>query len=160
VIDDNAPCVDVIDRDVEEALDLLAVQVHGHDTVGPRRGDEVRDKLGGDGNARAMLPTVLTRIAEVRDHGRHSGRRGALDALDQHEELHQVLVDRRTGRLDDEDVLAAEVLHQLDGDLTIREARDLRPPRLGAEVSADVRGELRVGIPVQDDELLIDVVDH
>ena len=40
--------VEVVDGNVEEALDLGGVQVHGDDLVGARRGEHVGHELGGD----------------------------------------------------------------------------------------------------------------
>ena len=51
----------VVDRDVEEALDLARVEVHREDAVGARRLDHLRDELRGDPLARPGL-LVLARV--------------------------------------------------------------------------------------------------
>ena len=103
---------EVVDRDVEEALDLERVQVHRQDPVGARRGQEVGHQLGGDGDARLVL-LVLPRVAEVRHHRGDARRRGAPERVEQDQELHHVVVDRRARRLNHEDVGAPDVLVDL-----------------------------------------------
>ena len=58
--------------------------------------------------------------------------------VDQNQQLHDVAVHRRPGRLDDEHVAAADVLVQLDADLAVREIGDLD----GGERDAEVVGDL------------------
>src|SRR4029079_5939246 len=69
-------------------------------------------------------------------------------------QFHDRLVDRVTGRLDDEDVLLADVLQDLDEDVLRGELEDLELARLGAEVAADLPGEVRVRVAVVDLELV------
>ena len=79
---------------------------------------QVGHELGGDRHARLRLP-VLPGVAVVRHHGRDAAGRRALERVDHDQQLHQVVVHRRAGRLDDEDVLAAHVLVDLDVDLAV-----------------------------------------
>ena len=60
---------EVVDRDVEEALDLGGVQVDAEHAVGARGRDQVGDQLGGDRDARLVLP-VLPGVAVVREDRR------------------------------------------------------------------------------------------
>jgi len=95
--------VQVVDGDVEEALDLRGVQVHGDDVVAAGGLQHVRDELGGDGGARLVL-LVLARVGEVGDHGGDAARGGGLARVDHDEELHEAVVDfARGGGLEDED---------------------------------------------------------
>ena len=95
--------VQVVDGDVEEALDLRGVQVHGDDVVAAGRLQHVRDELGRDGRARLVL-LVLARVREVGDDGGDAARRGRLAGVDHDEELHEAVVDFARGRgLEDED---------------------------------------------------------
>ena len=52
---------EVIDRDVEEALDLRGVQVHRQDAVGARGRQQVRHELGRDRHARLVLLVLPAR---------------------------------------------------------------------------------------------------
>ena len=113
--------VEVVGRDIEEALDLPGVQVNREDPVGAGVGDQVGDQLGGDRRARAGL-AVLPGVAEVGDHRGDALGRGAPQRVDADQQLHQVVVGREAGRLQQEDILAAHVLVDLDEDLVVGEA--------------------------------------
>ena len=65
-----------------------------------------------------------------------------LQAVDQDQQLHQVLVDRMAGRLDDEAVAPAHVLLQLDDQLAVGE--QLGPPaaQRDLQVVADLLRQL------------------
>ncbi len=110
----------VIDRDIEKTGDLLGVQVHGEDAVDAGGGEQVGDELGRDRHA-GLVFAILPGVAEKRDHRRDARRAGPPRRIDHDEQLHQVLVRRRAGRLDDEDVPPADVFVDLDEGLAIRE---------------------------------------
>ena len=59
----------VVDGDVEEALDLLGMQVNGQHTVHTHAGEEVGDDLGGDGHTSGADAAVPTGITKVGDNG-------------------------------------------------------------------------------------------
>ena len=111
----------IVGRNVEEALDLTGVQIEREHAVGAGLDDHIGDELGRDRRARARLP-VLSRIAEIGNDRGDAPRRGALQRIDDDEQLHQMVVGGRGGRLDDEHVLAADVLLHLDEDLHVGEA--------------------------------------
>src|SRR4029079_6246612 len=110
--------IEVVGGDVEEALDLAGVEIEGEGAVGAGAGDEVGDELGGNRRAGAGF-AVLPGIAEIGDHRRDALGRGAAQGIDDYEELHQVVVGGVAGRLDDEDVLTADVFHHLDEDFLV-----------------------------------------
>src|SRR5690606_32872822 len=58
----------VINRNVEEALDLFCMQVNGQNTVNANAGEEISDNFGSDWHTRGTDTTVLTSIAEVRNN--------------------------------------------------------------------------------------------
>ena len=130
--------VQVIDRDVEEALDLGRVQVEREDAVGPGAGDQVGDQLRRDRHA-ALVLAVLPGVAVVGQHGRDPGRAGPLERVQHDEQFHQVLVDRRAGRLDDEHVAAADVLVDADLGLAVGEVVERDAPERKAERLGDPR---------------------
>ena len=61
-------CGQVVNRDIEEALDLTLVQVEGDDAVNAGALEQIGDEAGGDRLARAGL-AVLAGIAVVGDNG-------------------------------------------------------------------------------------------
>ena len=113
--------IQIVGRDIEEALDLPGVEIDRKHPVGARLGDQVGDQLGRDRRAGGRLP-VLPGIAEIGNHRRDPLGRGAAAGVDPDEQLHQVVVGRETGRLDDEQVLAAHVLVDLDENLLVGES--------------------------------------
>jgi hypothetical protein len=110
--------VEIVDGNVEEALDLAGVQVHGDDVVAAGDGEHVGDELGGDGRTAHVL-FVHARVGIARDDGGDAACRGALARGDEDEEFHEVVVDVATGGLEDKDVLVADRLENFDVDLPI-----------------------------------------
>ena len=96
----------IVNGDVEEALNLRRVEVHRQHAVGAGAGDEVGDELCGDGVA-ALGLTVLPGVAEIGDDGGDAAGGGAAERVDHDEQLHEVVVNGLAGRLDDENVAAA-----------------------------------------------------
>ncbi len=129
----------MIDGNVEEALDLVLVEVDAHHTVGACGHDDVGGELGADGDAGLVL-AVLPRVAVVRHHRRHPRRRRALRRVDQEQQLHDV-VRGRDGRLDDEDIPASRVLVDPHEDLAVSEILDRRAVCGGIEFCRDFFGE-------------------
>ena len=114
----------LVDRDVEEALDLALVEVHRQDPVGAGDGDHVGDQAGRDRDARLVL-LVRPAVGVERDDRRDPPGARALEGVDHDQELHDRLVDRVGRRLDEEDVLLADVVEDLDEDVLVRELEDL-----------------------------------
>ena len=132
--------VEIVDGDVEEALDLPGVQVHAEDAVRAGGRDEVGDELRRDRRARTHLP-VLPGVAVVGNHGRDAASGRALERVRHHQQLHQVVVGGSGSRLQDEDVLPADVLEELDAGLTVAEGPYLGLADLDAEVGGHVLRE-------------------
>src|SRR5262249_55729371 len=109
VLEEHRVGVDVVHRDVEEALDLSRMEIYGEDARRTGGGDEVGDELGADGDAGCDLP-ILAGVAEVRYHRGDPARRRPLEGVEHEEQLHQVVVGGSAEGLDDEDVTAADVL--------------------------------------------------
>jgi len=120
VVVDDWPGVQMIDGYVKKALDLRGVQIQGQDAVGAGDRDEVGHQLRRDRHA-ALVLAVLPGVAVVGDDGGDPRGAGALEAVQHHEQLHQVLVDRRAGGLNEIDVAAADVFLDADGDLAVGE---------------------------------------
>jgi len=154
----------VVERHVaEEALDLAAVKVHGEDAVGAHRLDELGHDRSGDGNA----GVDLTILAGVRKHGNDGGDtagRGSAECVNHEEQLHQGGVDvevlSAVGGLDDEDVIATDVLADFDVDFSVVEAGDGGLAEFGAEEAGDVAGEFGVGTAGDETEAVGDFDGH
>ena len=114
-------CGQVVNRDIEEALDLALVQVEGDDAVDAGTLEQVGDEAGGDGLARAGL-AVLAGIAVVGDNGGDGAGGCALGSVGGDEQLHEHVVDVAAGHgLNQEDVGAADGLVVAGVNLTVGE---------------------------------------
>ena len=110
----------VIHRDVEKALDLRRMQVHGQDTVRAGGGDQIRAELGGDGVSGLGLP-VLAGIAEIGDDRGDPAGGGPFEGVDHDEKFHEVIVDGLAGGLHHKHVGASDRLKNRTGDFPVGE---------------------------------------
>ena len=146
---------DVVDGEVEEALDLAGVQLEGEDAVDAGGLDEVSEQAGRDGDARVAL-AVLARVAVVGDDGGDALGRGAREGVREEQQLHDVVVDRRGRRLDDEDVLAAHGVVDGHARLAIREGGDGRRGERQAQVRGDLARERAVRRAGEDADFVVE----
>ena len=140
---------EIVGRNVEEALDLPGVEIHGQHAVSAGAGDHVGHQLGRDRGAGPGL-AVLPGIAEIRDHRGDALGGGPLQRVDDDEQFHQVVVGGERGRLHHEHVLAADVLLDLDEDFHVVEALDDRLGHRRVQVGADGLGQWPVAVACHD----------
>lgn len=88
--------IEVVDGDVEEALNLRGVKIHGDDVVAAGGLEHVSHQTGGDGGTRFVL-LVLASVGEVGKHGGDAAGRGGLASIDHDEQLHDSIVDVARG---------------------------------------------------------------
>ena len=134
----------MIDRDIEKSLHLLRVQIHRQNPAHARRAEEVRDQLRRDRNARLIF-AVLPGVTKKRNHRRDAIGAGAPRRIHHDEQLHQVLIGRRAGRLDNENIAAANVLVDLDVSFAVGKRADRGLAKRSADKIADPLRELAVG---------------
>ena len=156
VLDHHGKRVEVIDRNVEEALQLLGMQVHGEDAVDAGRHEDVGHELRRDRDAGLVL-AVLAGIAEEGDHRGDAVGARAAHRIHHDEQFHDVLVAGGTGRLDDEDVAAAHVVVDLHEGLAVGEGGDCGVAERPAKIGGDFEGKLPVGRAAEDLDFRISV---
>ena len=88
--------VEVVYGDVEEALDLVGVEIHGDDTVYTGSHKQGADKLGGDRHTGLVL-AVLTGPAEVRNNSNDRFGRSTLGRVDHQQQFHKVVAIGESG---------------------------------------------------------------
>ena len=132
----------MVDRDVEEPLNLRLVQIHRQHAVRAGGAHQVRDQLGRNRHARLVL-AVLPRVAVIRNHRRDARRRRPPERIDHDAQLDQMLVDGRRRRLHDEDIRPADVLVDLERHLGVR--KPVQP--CAAELDAELLGDLAARAP-------------
>src|SRR5690606_36420084 len=81
VVDQYRRAVDVVDRHVEEALDLVSVQVASQDAVDADDIEHVGYDLGADRHSGRAWAAILTGITEIGDHCSDTRRRGAAEGI-------------------------------------------------------------------------------
>jgi len=149
VVEEDGGGVEVVDGDVEEALDLLAVQIHGEDAVCAGGDEEVGDEFGGDGDA-GLVFAVLAGVAVEGDDGGDARGGGAARGVDHDEEFHQVMVRGGAGGLHEVDVLAAHVFVDFHEGLAVGEGCHGGVAEGDADAFADFLGKGFVGIAGED----------
>ena len=135
----------IVHGNVEKALDLGGMEIHGEDAVGTGGLDHVGDELCRDGVA-ALGLAVLPGIAEIGHDGGDAARGGALAGVDHDEQLHQMVVDGLAGGLDEEDVAAADGLVDGHGDFAVGKGCDGAVAEGQPQLAADAFGQALVGV--------------
>ncbi len=141
----------VVDRDLEEALDLWRVQVDRHEVLDAGRLEQMRDESGHDRSAR-RVPAVAARVAEVGEHRDDALGGGATAGVGQRQQLDEALVDRRPGRLHDDGGDAAQRCGDRDAQLAVRKALALDGSEGNVQQVRDLGGEQRMPRPRDDRE--------
>ena len=139
----------MIHRNIEKALNLLAVQIHRQDAGGAGGNQQIGDQLGGDGHAGLVL-AVLAGVAVKRHHRSDTLGRRAAGGVDHDQQFDQVVIARRTGRLDDVNILPPDVRVDLHEGLAIGKARDGRLAKRRSDRAADFLSERTVGVAGKD----------
>ncbi len=99
------------------------------------------------GEARGTRPAILPRVPEIRHHSRDPGpRRARRSASTITSNSIRLSLGRRRGRLHEEDIASAHVLHQLDPAFAVTEAADLGVAELRLQMSRDILRERGIRI--------------
>ena len=104
--------------DVEEALQLLGVDIHIDHSRGAQHFQGASYDFGADGFP-AVGHAVLAGIGEVGDQHIDPPGRGTAKSIQQQHQFHQVVVYRPGTRLDQKDILVAHQLFNLHMDLAV-----------------------------------------
>ena len=113
----------MIDRNVEETLNLIGVKVHSNYTVNTSSAQKVGYQLCTNAYTGLIL-TVLAGPSEVGDNGIDGAGRSTLSCIDHQQQLHQI-VGTGEGALNQEDVATADTFLVRNSKLSIREFGDL-----------------------------------
>ena len=124
----------MIHRNVEKALYLLCVQIHCQNTVGPGGHQQIGYEFGRDRDSGLILP-ILPGIAVIRQYRGDAVSAGPLECIHYYEQLHQMMVCRRAGRLDDEHIFTADVLLDFGESLAVGKGGDGELSQVDADVA-------------------------
>ena len=107
--------IQIVHGNVEEALDLRGMEVHGDDMVAPGRLQHIGNELGRYRSS-ALVFLILARIGEVRDDSSDAAGAGGLAGVDHDEKFHEPVVDvARGSRLQDEHCMNRLVMQDNTG---------------------------------------------
>ena len=140
---------EVIDGNIKESLNLTRMEVDRHNAGHTRRRHEIGDEFCRDWLASARL-AILTRIGVVRDNRRNAVCRRAFARIREDQQLHEVVIDGKARRLDDEDVLPANALLDHHLNLAVVELPDESLAERYADTFRNILCQLWIGIPRQD----------
>src|SRR4051812_29524247 len=140
---ENRHRVQVIDRNVEESLQLMLMEIDAEHSIRSGRGDHVRHELCANRNAWLVL-SVLARVAIVRHDAGDTRRRSAASGVDEQQKLEDVL-GRWIRRLNDEDIEAPNVLVDAHRNLAIGELAEADLAKIDAKMLRDRLRESAVG---------------
>ena len=148
----------MIDRHLEKALNLRAVQVHCQHAVGTGGFEHVGHDTGADGDAGLVL-LIAFGVREIRNNGGDLSGAGPFEGVDPEAELDQVVVHGPIGALHDENVAAAHIFQDPDEDVPFAEDLGLALGRLDSDLLADGGGQAMAATACKDFQLTVRI-DH
>ncbi len=153
VLEEDGQRKEVVERDVEKSLDLPGVEVDAENAVDAGGHHEVGAELRGDWGAGRYL-AVLPGIAVIGHHGGDRAGGRTAERVRHDEQLHQVVVHRRTGGLDDVRVDAADVFADLAECLAVAEPGNPALSERHLEDLRDLLSQRRIRVAREDAHLL------
>ena len=130
----------MVDRHVEETLELVRMEVHGHDPVDAGCNEQVGHQFGAYGCPGLVL-AVLSGISEIRDHGHDLVGGGSFCRVDQQQEFEYIFRGREGG-LDDEDRTAPDRFFVIGLEFPVAEFKDIGFSQLAAERFGNFLGQV------------------
>ena len=97
----------MINRDIEEALDLGSMEIHGENSVCAGCGKHICNNFCGD-RVTGFCFSVLTCISEIGHYCGDSSCGCTFERIDHNDEFHEVVVNGVAGGLDDENIGSAD----------------------------------------------------
>ena len=134
---------------IEKSLDLLRVEIHRQNTIHTCGYEQVGEKFGRNRYAGLILAVLSGVSKKGQDRGDPEGA-GTAGCIHHDQELHQVLIRRWAGGLDDEEVVSADILVELHERLAIGKRSDRGFPERDFYEIGDPLGELTVGVARED----------
>ena len=135
----------MIDRDIKIALYLRGMKIHRKNSVRPSGHQEIRNQLGCDRISGLGLP-VLSGIAIIRYYSIYPACVRPFHSIYHYQQLHQVIIDRVTGRLHYVTVRTSDCLPQIHRNLSVTELVHSRPSERLPHYGRYLLRQLRMGI--------------
>ena len=132
--------IEMIDRDIEKSLNLVGMQVHGHDPVDAGGAQQIGNQFGSDRNPRTVL-AILPRPTEIGHHGDHPVRRRPVRRIDHQQQFHQIVC-RREGRLHDKNGASPDAFVKRGLEFAVAELQNLGIAQIDPEIRSDLLGHV------------------
>ena len=126
ILNHHRGSVEMIDWNIKESLNLRCVQIDREHSIRAGGPDQVCHELRGDGDSRSVL-LITARIAVVWNHRSDTFCGGSPACIEHDQELHEMRIDWRAGRLDDKDVAPAHIFKDLKVELAVGKGRCICP---------------------------------
>src|SRR5215472_9043344 len=104
------------------------MQIHSYYTADPGRSQQIRDQRGTDRTVAAET-ALLPRVTKIGCYCGYMIGPGAAARVRDEKQLHQALVERRSGRLNHENVAGSQVFLNLYAPLPVRRSFDEPAPK-------------------------------
>ena len=121
--------------------------------IGAGARDQIGHQLGGNRHP-AFVLAILPGIAVVGNDGGDSLGAGPFETVDDHQQFHQTVVDRRTGGLHQKDVAAADILFDLAVDFAIGKVADRDRSDGQAQIAADLSRQIGIRATAENFEIV------
>ena len=145
---ENSARIEMVYRNIEKSLNLVGVQVHGHDSVHTGGTQQIGHEFGPYRYPRTVL-AVLTRPTEIRHNRYDPVRRCPVRRIYHKQQLHEIL-GRRESRLHDKHRTSADTLVESRLKFSVAEFEHCRVSDFGAVCGCYFLGQ-RSGIAACED---------
>src|SRR5690606_16266756 len=113
--------VDVVYRNIKETLDLVCVEIHRHHTLDADNLQHVGHHLRRNGYTGRAGATILARVPEIGNRGGDATSRSTAQSIHHDHDFHEIVIGGCARWLENENILASDVLVDFHHDLAVRE---------------------------------------
>ena len=146
ILQKDGRSINIVDRDIEKALNLIGMDIHDQDAVDADALEDIGDNACGNGDTGGTWTTILTGVTEIRDTGGNAFSGSALQCIDHQDDFHQVVIGGSASGLNDENILAADIFIDFDSGFTIGEFGNESLAERDTEFAGYLGGQCRIGI--------------
>ena len=134
----------MIDRNIEKSLHLLRMEIHRQDAMNTGCHQEIGYELGRYRNTRFIF-SILSCVSKKRDHRGDAISAGSSRRIHHDEQLHQMIVSRWTGRLNNKNIAPTNVLLDFDVGLAVGKCANRGLAERHSNVITNAPGQVAVG---------------
>jgi len=140
--------IHVVDRNIEEALDLVGMQIDRQHALHSGRLQHVGDHLGRDRNPCRARPPILAGVAKVRDGRGDAPGGGPLQGIHHHHQFHQIVVGRKQVDCNTKTSWPRTCSRIFAAHLAVGKTPDIGATERNVQALDDIGRQLAVALPV------------